>query len=151
MSQASAASQAEQFVYPPMPDPTDLTRPFWEGAAEHRLMIARCQRCGYYLHPPRPMCRRCQSEEVAPEQVSGNGILYTYTVTPTAFHPYWADKVPYVVAVVQLNEQPGLRLMTNIVDCPEESLRVGLPVEVAFKEAAPGLTLPVFRPGSAKR
>jgi uncharacterized OB-fold protein len=140
----------EKTVYPPMPEPTELTRPFWEGAARHRLMIARCQRCGYYLHPPRPICKRCLSWDIAPAEVSGHGVIYSYTVTPNAFHPYWADKIPYVVAFVQLNEQPGLRLTTNIVDCPEESLRVGLPVEVAFKESAPGLTLPVFKPADTE-
>lgn len=136
----------EPVVYPPMPRHTPLTRAFWEGAAEHRLLIMRCRSCGFWLHPPRPICRRCRSWDVAPEEVSGRGVLYTYTVTSTPFHPYWADKVPYVVAVVTLEEQPDLRLITNIVDCPEERLHVGLPVEVTYVDAAPGLTLPVFRP-----
>ena len=136
----------ETTVFPPMPKPTALTRAFWEGAIEHRLMIMRCRACGFWLHPPRPICRRCRSWDVAPEEVSGRGEVYTYTVTPTPFHPYWADKVPYVVAVVQLDEQPDLRLITNVVDCPEDQLHIGLRVEVTFQEAAPGLTLPVFRP-----
>ena len=133
-------------VLPPLPQPTALTRAFWEGAAAHQLIILRCRQCGFWLHPPRPICRRCLSWEVAPEPTSGRGEVYTYTVTPTPFHPYWADKVPYVVAVVQLEEQVDLRVITNIVDCPEEDLRVGLPVEVTYVEAAPELTLPVFRP-----
>lgn len=133
-------------VYPPMPQLTELTRSFWAGAAAHRLMILRCQECGYYVHPPRPICRRCLSTEMAAERVSGRGLLYAYTVTTAAFHRYWADKVPYVLAIVELAEQPGLGVTTNIVDCPEELLRVGLPVEATFREAAPGLTLPLFRP-----
>jgi uncharacterized OB-fold protein len=136
----------ESIIYPPMPKATALTQPFWEGAAEHRLVILRCQSCGFWLHPPRPICRRCRSWDVAPEAVSGRGSLYTYTVTETPFHPYWADKVPYVVAVVTLEEQPDLRVITNVVGCPEECLRVGLPLEVTYVDAAPGLTLPVFRP-----
>ena len=131
-----------------MPQPTALTRPFWEGAAEHRLVFLRCQACGFWLHPPRPICRRCRSWDVAPAEAAGRAELYAYTVTTTAFHPYWADKVPYVVAVVQLEEQVDLRLITNVVDCPEEMLRVGLPVEVTYVDAAPGLTLPVFRPAA---
>jgi uncharacterized OB-fold protein len=133
-------------VYPPLPKPTALTRHFWEGAAEHRLVILRCRACGFWLHPPRPICRRCRSWDIGPEAVSGRGELYTYTVTETPFHPYWADKVPYVVAVVTLEEQPDLRVITNVVDCPEEALRVGLRLEVTYADAAPGLTLPVFRP-----
>ncbi len=132
--------------YPPLPKPTALTRPFWEGANERRLVIQRCRACGFWLHPPRPICRRCRSWDVGPEEVSGRGELYTYTVTETPFHPYWADKVPYVVAVVTLEEQPDLRVITNVVDCAEEALRVGLPLEVTYVDAAPGLTLPVFRP-----
>ena len=133
-------------MYPPLPRPTELTQHFWAGAAERRLVILRCGACGFWLHPPRPICRRCRSWDVGPEEVSGRGELYTYTVTETPFHPYWADKVPYVVAVVTLEEQPDLRLITNVVDCVEEALRVGLPLEVTYVDAAPGLTLPVFRP-----
>ncbi|WP_238428948.1 Zn-ribbon domain-containing OB-fold protein [Frankia nepalensis] len=84
--------------------------------------------------------------ELAPEEVSGRGAIYMYTVAVTAFHPFWKDKVPYTIAVVELAEQPGLGVTTNIVDCPEKLLRVGLPVEATFVETAPGLTLPMFRP-----
>jgi uncharacterized OB-fold protein len=138
----------DPILYPPLPRPTALTRHFWEGAAEHRLVMLRCQACGFWLHPPRPICRRCRSWDLGPEDVSGRGSLYTYTVTETPFHPYWADKVPYVVAVVTLEEQPDLRVITNVVDCPEDELRVGLPLVVTFVDAAPGLTLPVFRPAA---
>ncbi|WP_157488964.1 OB-fold domain-containing protein [Pseudofrankia sp. DC12] len=135
-------------VYPPMPELTDNTRFFWEGAARRELLILRCQDCGYYVHPPRPICRRCLSVNMTPERVSGLGTLYTYTVSVAAYHPYWTDKVPFVLAVVELDEQPGLAVTTNIIDCPEKRLRVGLPVEVTFTDAAPGLTLPVFHPRS---
>lgn len=135
-------------MYPPMPNPSALTRPFWEGATEHRLLIMRCQACRFWLHPPRPICRQCRSWDVKPEEVAGRGQLYTYTVSTTPFHPYWADKVPYVVAVVQLEEQTDLRVITNVVECPAADLRVGLPLEVTYVDAAPGLTLPVFRPVS---
>ena len=63
-----------------------------------------------------------------------------------AFQPWFADKLPYTVAVVALDEQPGLHLVSNVVDCPEERLRIEMPVEVVFDEVAPGLTLPMFRP-----
>jgi uncharacterized protein len=145
----SASEQRGDIVtYPPMPLVTDLTRFFWEGAARHRLLIARCTECGFYVHPPRPGCRRCLSEALAPAEVSGRGTLWSYTVSVTAYHPYWAGKVPYVLAVVELAEQPGLGVTTNVIDCPEDELRAGLPVEVTFREAAPGLTLPVFRPAA---
>ncbi len=133
-------------LYPPLPDPDDLTRFFWEGVKQHRLLILRCQECGNYIHYPRPICNKCLSMNLAPDQVSGRGTLYSYTVTMQAFHPYFVDKVPYILAVVELSEQEGLKLTTNIIDCPENRLHIGMPVEVVFREVAPGFTLPLFRP-----
>jgi uncharacterized OB-fold protein len=131
---------------PPLPSPGPLTTFFWDGVAEHRLLILQCQRCGHHVHYPRPICDRCQSMDLAPAQVSGRGALYSYTVVMQAFHPYYIDRIPYVLAVVELDEEPGLRITTNIVQCPEEDLKVGLLVEVVFTEVAEGVTLPLFRP-----
>jgi uncharacterized OB-fold protein len=131
---------------PPVPTTDPLTKFFWDGINQHKLLILRCQECGHYIHPPRPICRACQSMNVAPAQVSGRGTLYSYTVTVQPFHPFWVDKVPYVLAVVELAEQENLRLTSNVIDCPEDKLKVGLPVAVVFKEIAPGVTLPLFKP-----
>jgi uncharacterized OB-fold protein len=125
--------------------PGPLTQFFWDGVAENRLLILRCQTCGNYIHYPRPVCNRCLGTDLAPEPVSGLGHIYTYTWVMQAFHPYFVDKLPYVVAVVELVEQPGLRLTTTVVDCAEGDLEVGLPVEVLFDEVVPGLKLPLFR------
>jgi uncharacterized OB-fold protein len=138
--------QPKNALYPPLPAPDDLTRFFWDGLKQHRLLILRCQECGNYIHYPRPICNKCLSMNLAPDQVSGRGTLYSYTVTMQAFHPYFADKVPYVLAVVELVEQEGLKITTNIIDCPENRLHIGMPVEVVFREVAPGFTLPLFRP-----
>ena len=131
---------------PPVPDPTDVTQFFWDGVRRHTLLILRCQACGHFVHYPRVVCNRCLSTDLAPEPVSGQATLYSYTVVMQAFHPYFVDRIPYVLAVVELPEEPGLRLTTNIVDCPEERLAIGMAVEVVFTEVAPGLTLPLFRP-----
>ena len=95
---------------------------------------------------PRPICERCGSTDLAPEQVSGAATLYSYTVVTQAFHPYYVDKLPYVLAVVELAEEPGLRLTTNIVDCTEDGLTIDMPVKVVFTEVVPDLILPLFRP-----
>ena len=138
--------QPKHAIYPPLPEPDALTQFFWDGVKEHKLLILRCQACGNYVHYPRPICNTCLSMELAPQLVSGKGTLFSYTVTVQAFHPYFIDKVPYVLAVVELPEQEGLKLTTNIIDCPEDRLRIGLPVEVVFREVAPSFTLPLFRP-----
>ena len=135
---------------PPLPEPGPLTQFFWDGTKEHRLLILRCQDCGHYVHYPRPICDRCQSTQLSPEQLSGIAKLYSYTIVMQAFHPYFIEKIPYILAVVELAEEQGLRMTTNILDCPEEQLRLGLPLEVQFAEVAAGVVLPYFGRPSAK-
>jgi uncharacterized OB-fold protein len=129
-----------------MPAPDAVTQFFWDGAAQHKLMILQCQQCQKFIHPPRPVCRFCLSTDLAPKEMSGQATLYTWTIPEQAFHPFFADKLPYVYATVDLVEQPNLRMVTNIVDCPQEDLEAGMSLQVTFAEISPGLTLPYFRP-----
>jgi uncharacterized OB-fold protein len=131
---------------PPVPEISELTKFYWDAVAEHRLELLRCQSCGHYLHFPRPLCERCHSMDVRPEQVSGRGTLYSYSVIMQASHPYFSDKVPYVIGVIDLEEEPGVRIPTGIAEASEEQLRCGMPMEVVFREITPTLTLPYFRP-----
>ena len=133
-------------VAPPLPVANPLTEFFWEGTRAHKLLIPRCQSCGHFVHYPRPVCERCLSEDLAPEEVSGNATLYSYTITMKPWHPFWVDKVPYVLASVELPEQPDLKMLTNIVECEHDALEIGMPVEVTFREVAAELTLPFFKP-----
>ena len=132
---------------PPLPLPDPLTQFFWDAAAEHKLMIQQCNDCGQHIHPPRPICRKCLSTDLAPVEVSGRATLYSWTVAEQAFHPYFADKLPYVYATVELEEQ-STKLITNIVGCPIGDLRVGMPLEVTFEPLGETITLPKFRPAS---
>ncbi len=137
---------------PPLQD-DPLTNFFWEAARSHELHIQRCQVCGTYIHMPRPICRNCHSFDLTGERVSGQATLYSYTQTFKAFHPYFVDRVPYVVATVTLPEQDGLQLMTNLVGINQERLdetvRIGMPLEVDFEELADGYVIPVFKPAVA--
>ena len=119
------ASPLKAAETPPVPYPTDVTRFFWDGVNRHTLLILRCQVCGHFVHYPRIVCNRCLATDLAPEPVSGRGTLYSYTVVMQAFHPISSSRIPYVLAVVELAEEPGLRMTTNIVDCPEEHLAIG--------------------------
>jgi uncharacterized OB-fold protein len=119
---------------------------FWAGAQQNRLMVQRCDECRRYQHPPRPACRHCLAASLTPTEVSGRGTVYTYTVTVQAFHPSLVDKVPYILAVVELAEQPNLKIITNLVDCTEDEVTTGMPVEVVFDHVDEELTLPKFRP-----
>ena len=137
-----------QDAEPLVPAPDALTKPFWDGAREHRLVIQRCAACGHRQHPPEPVCAACLSFDLDFDPVSGRGTVYTHSVAMQVFHPWFADKLPYVVAVVQLDEQPGLRLVSNVVDCDPLSVDVGDRVEVAFRPHG-SFVLPVFRPAAA--
>ncbi len=125
------------------PQVNDENRAFWTGGRQGELRIVRCNDCGYYIHPPSPRCPKCLSENVAPHAVSGRGRVYTFTVNRRAWSP--GLEVPYVIAIVALDEQPDLRLMTNIVGCPADEVAIDMPVSVEFREQGEAF-VPVFRP-----
>jgi uncharacterized protein len=131
----------------PAPQVNDENRAFWTAGGAGELRIIRCNECGYYIHPPSPRCPKCLSDDVEPSPVSGRGSVYTYTVNRRDWSP--GLEVPYVIAIVQLDEQPDLRLMTNIVGCSADEVAIGMPVQVEFREQGEAF-VPVFRPGEAR-
>ena len=136
----------------PLPLIDDETRFFWDGTREHRLLMQYCADCKRYHHYPRPVCPGCLSSDMAPEELSGRGTVYTYTIAEQAFHPFFADRLPYVLVVVDLEEQPGLRFVSELVQCSPEEVSVGMPVEVVWEDVTEEVTLPLFKPaGSADR
>jgi uncharacterized OB-fold protein len=130
-----------------VPELTDRNRHFWQGGAEGQLVFLRCQDCGYYLHPPIPVCPRDQSKDVRPEAVSGRATLASHTVN---HHPWMPGfETPYVVAIVDIAEQEGLRLTTNLINCPVDEIRPGMALRVVFRHLEdPGgdVWLPLFEP-----
>ena len=134
---------------PVRPAPDHLTSFFWDGARQHQLLIQKCHRCGRFQHPPEPVCHHCLSFDLGAGQVSGRGTIYSFEIAMQAFHPWFADKIPFVIAVVELIEQPHLKLITNIVDTGPEAIEIGAEVEVTWRRLDGQFTLPVFRPTSA--
>ena len=126
----------------PAPADDPLHRFFWASGADGVLRMLRCSDCGYWLHPPSPICPRCLSSSVSPQALSGRGTVYSFTVN---IQQWWPDQEPYVYAIVDLEEQEGLRLTTNIVGCPVDEVRIGLPVRVAFVHRNDAY-YPVFTP-----
>jgi uncharacterized OB-fold protein len=120
----------------------DENRFFWTSGADGRLRFLRCQGCGYFLHPPSPRCPRCGSRELAPEAVSGEGEVFSYTVN---HQPWDGTTEPWVIALVSFPEQDDLRLTTNVVGCPPDDVRIGMPVRVTF-EQHDQVFFPVFEP-----
>jgi uncharacterized OB-fold protein len=129
--------------------PTAANRFFWEGAARNSLLVQRCAACGHFSHPPPDRCPVCLSSNLAPAAMSGRATIFSFTVIRRAFHPGFAADLPYVVALVELAEQAGLHLVTNIVGCPPEDVRIGLDVAVTF-EPYGDFARPVFKPFAAE-
>jgi uncharacterized OB-fold protein len=115
----------------PLPRLDNENRPFWTGGADGQLRIMRCQDCGTFIHPPRPVCRDCLSDNVAPEAVVGTGVVDTFTVNHQKWYP--GLEVPFVIARVALDGAPGVYLTTNIVGCPPDEVDVGDKVRVTFE------------------
>jgi uncharacterized OB-fold protein len=117
-------------------------RDFWTGGEKGELRIHQCRDCKTYIHPPRPVCRNCLSEDVGPQVISGYGVIDSYTVNYQKWHP--AMEVPFVIARVALDEAPGVYLTTNIIDCPVEAVDVDERVQVVFEQHE-DVYLPMFR------
>ena len=126
-----------------LPRVTPLTEPFWTGGADGALRFQRCGDCGYWIHPPGPICPECLGKNLAPDRASGNATLHTFTVNHQSWYP--GLDPPYVVAIVDLPEQAGLRLTTNVVNCAPEDVRIGMTLRVAF-EQYDDVWLPFFEP-----
>ncbi len=128
----------------PLPKPSTLSQPFWDGLAEGVLRLQKCAACASYVFYPRPYCPRCLSEALTWTPVSGHGHVYTYTVVRRAMHPAFQPDVPYVFAIVELEEGP--RLTTNVVGCAPEDVRVEMPVKALYDKTAAGIALLKFEP-----
>ena len=128
----------------PLPDITPVTRPFWEGARAHKLLIQRCRRCGHVRFPPAPVCPECLAPATDWVEARGRGEVVSWVVFHQVYFEGFRAEAPYNVTLVRLDEGPSL--LTNVVGIPNERLKVGMPVEVVFEEATPEVTLPKFRP-----
>ena len=130
----------------PLPIPNEDTKPFWDSLREHKLMIQKCSQCGQFRFPPRVVCPYCMSLDSQGVEVKGKGKIYSFTVVHHAYTPAYRDELPYVVAIVEIEE--GIRLVTNIVGCEPESVQIGMDVEITFEDVTPEFTLHKFRPTS---
>lgn len=127
----------------PMPTPTNFTRAFWEGTRQGKFLLQHCPRCGVWQYYPRPVCLRCMSRELEWREASGRGTIYSFTITrmpPEGFE----GKEPYVLASVELPE--GTRVLTHLLNCAPEEVRIGMKVRAAFEKLSDDITLLQFEP-----
>jgi uncharacterized OB-fold protein len=136
-------TQQEMIAQRPLPEITPLTEPYWSAARERRLEVQRCDGCGALRFPPEVGCYACGSMESTWAPVSGRATLYTWTIAHPPLLPFFAERAPWPVAVVQLDEGP--RMATNLIDMPVEDYVFGLPLVVDFEDVDDEVTLVVFR------
>jgi uncharacterized OB-fold protein len=128
----------------PVPVPNAETAAYWEAARRHELQILRCDACGHWIHTPLAICPRCYSTSLTFTRVVGLGTVYTYSVVLREFSP--GIDPPFVVALIELDEQPGLRILSNLVNLTIPEVAIGLRVSVLFHDISPEFSLPVFEP-----
>jgi len=128
----------------PLPKPDVISQKFWDATKRHELIVQRCKSCNQYIMYPREVCSRCLSTNLDWTKVSGKGRVYSYTVIHQPAHPGFAADIPYVLAIVELEEGP--RLLTNIVGCSPDEVKVDMPVTAVFDDVTPEVTLVKFKP-----
>jgi uncharacterized OB-fold protein len=131
--------------HPRVPEPSPITRPFWEATARGTFLIQRCTSCKAAIFYPRPACPECGSMTLDWEPASGQGTVHTFSIARRPTHPAFTGDEPYVVAIVELAEGP--HVTTNIVGCAPEAVKIGMPVQLTFTEVGEdGVALPQFQP-----
>jgi uncharacterized OB-fold protein len=131
----------------PAPIPDLDTRPFWDACREGELRAQRCTGCGRFRWPPQPFCPGCYSWEHTWTPLSGRGTVTSFSVVHHSSAPSFKDDLPYVVALITLDgTDDRVTITSNVVDCPWEDVRVGMPVSVVFRAISAEATLPQFRP-----
>ena len=130
------------YIQRPLPVVSDITKPFWEAAANNKLIIQKCAACGKSQFYPRLFCTHCLAEDLIWIDCTGKGTVYSYTINHRAPNPFMKDRLPYVVAAIDLDE--GVRMIANIIDSPIDQVKIGAKVHVVFEKVSEDMSLPQF-------
>jgi hypothetical protein len=118
-------------------------KPFYEAASEERLIVQRCAECGATRFPAVQTCSSCLASDMRWIETKGIGEVFSFVIMHQIYHPWFADKTPYVVAQIKLDEGP--RILSTVIDVEPDEVRIGMAVEVAFQKCSDEISLPVFR------
>ncbi len=119
-------------------------KPFYEAAKQQRLVVQECIQCGTKRFPAVATCNDCLAGHMRWIDVAGSGEVFSFVVMHQIYHPWFADKAPYVVAQIKLTEGP--LILSSVIDIAPDEVRIGMPVEVTFQKCSDEIDLPVFRP-----
>ena len=129
----------------PIPRPSTTTRPFWDGLNERKVQIQRCDGCDSWVFYPRTRCPSCLSDQLIWREVSGRGVLYTYTLARQPTAPHFADETPQQLAVVELDE--GVRMTSTLVNVEPSDIVIGMRLQPYFDQVTDDVTLLRYQPG----
>ena len=135
---------SESAYLKPLPAPSPESQPFWDACRRHELRLPRCSACSAYWFPPSGVCPECLSDQFEWALASGRGEVFSFVVMHRVYHKGFAEDVPYPIALVALEEGP--HFLSNVVDCPLDAIRIGMPVQIVFDDVTDEHTLPKFRP-----
>ena len=128
----------------PLPKPEMERKVYWEYCRKHELRIQRCIDCGRLNNPSTAYCPNCMAENFEWIKMSGKGKVYSYAIVRQPYHKAFVNDLPYVIAAIELEEGP--RVMSNIIGCRPEDIKIDMPVEVQFEDVTDQVTLPKFKP-----
>ncbi len=131
----------------PIPSPTAATKAFWSGCADRKLFFRKCTQCAKFHAPTRYACS-CGSTDLSWTEMSGSGTVFSYTIVHRAPDPAFKNDLPYVIAIIEMDE--GGRLMSNVIDCDPNSVVIGMSVQAVFEIVSEGIGVPKFRPQTVK-
>ena len=128
----------------PIPVKTQDNTPYWDGADRHELILQKCNSCPEYSHPPGPSCAKCGSMELSLESQGSeiNGKVYSYIISYRPFLPGFQDDLPLIIAIVELDKLPDVKLIGNILQCPTDDVQIGMPVKMTWEKMTEERSLP---------
>jgi hypothetical protein len=140
---------SERFFPDSMPPPlaNATTLPFWQAAAQHRLVVQRCAGCGHTRLPPAPVCPECRSADADWKELTGRGEVYTYTIVHRAIAA--GQPLPTIIAVITLDDAGGVRMISNLVSVDPDAVAIGMSVELVWEDMSADFAIPRFRPSAA--
>ena len=128
----------------PLPEIDDENKPYWEYCKKHELRMQKCTQCGYIRSRISIICPKCNSMEYEWTKLSGKGKVFSFIVYHRAFHPAYANEIPYDVAIIELDEGP--RMQSNVTGCDVSEIKIDMPVEVYFDDVTEDISMPKFKP-----
>ena len=132
----------------PIPLKNQDNHPYWDAADRHELMIQKCESCQHYSHPPGPACAKCGSTELSWENLGNevNGTVYSFIISYRPFLPGFQDDLPLVIAVVELEKVPQVKLIANVLNCNPEEVEIGMNVKMTWQDMTEERALPQWIP-----